>query len=132
MTAERSSLPACKYAWPGRPAYPADAAEWNRSYSETDYGWAPAGTIMSPTRPTARKPMMEQHLINIDAASVEIETLELRIDQARGDLVRSLCEAMAAQVPVKAAAAAASMSVAELFDALRQHPDPVPPEDESD
>ncbi|XAS66792.1 hypothetical protein V3C33_15100 [Micrococcaceae bacterium Sec5.7] len=74
---------------------------------------------------------MERHLKNIDAASVEIETLELRIDQARDDLVRSLCEAMAAQVPVKAAAAAASMSVAELFDALRQHPGPAAPPDEN-
>ncbi|XAS66791.1 class I SAM-dependent methyltransferase [Micrococcaceae bacterium Sec5.7] len=44
MTAERSSLPAWKYAWPGRPDHTADAAAWNSWYTETDYGWAPAST----------------------------------------------------------------------------------------
>ncbi|QCO98153.1 hypothetical protein FCN77_11145 [Arthrobacter sp. 24S4-2] len=62
---------------------------------------------------------MDKHLSNIWSASAELEMIQFRNDQAHERLVQALCEAMAARISPAAAAAAANMSLSELFDTLR-------------
>lgn len=64
--------------------------------------------------------LMEKHLRNIQTASSDLDSLPFRHDKAHADLVQALCEAMAAQVPPADAAAAANMSLGELFNTLRK------------
>jgi hypothetical protein len=61
---------------------------------------------------------MEPHLRNVWAAAAELEILQFRMDRSHAGLVRSLSEAMAANVPAEAVAEAAGMSVAELLAVL--------------
>ena len=63
---------------------------------------------------------MDKYLKNIWSASAELELIQFRTDQAHEDLVQALCEAMAAQVSPASVAAAANMSLSELFDTLRK------------
>ena len=63
---------------------------------------------------------MEQHLRTIQAAASALGGFTLRQDQARAELIQVLCGAMAAQVPPADAAAAAGMSLSELFNTLRE------------
>lgn len=70
---------------------------------------------------------MERHLAIIRTASLELDT-SLVLDrrparhaQAHAKLIQVLCEAMAAQIPAADAAAAANMSLGELFNTLRKH-----------
>ncbi|HEY8700091.1 MAG TPA: methyltransferase domain-containing protein [Arthrobacter sp.] len=44
MSVDGMPLPAWKHSRPGGPGYPADAAAWDRWYTETDRGWAPASS----------------------------------------------------------------------------------------
>lgn len=65
---------------------------------------------------------MEEHLRAIRTAIMDTDRLRRPLqDQAHADLVRVLCEAMAAQVPPADAAAAANMSLSELFNTLRKN-----------
>ncbi|WP_345046366.1 hypothetical protein [Arthrobacter methylotrophus] len=63
---------------------------------------------------------MEKHLRTIRTAISDLESQPSRQDRAHADLVQALCEAMAAQVPPADAAAAANMSLSELFNTLRK------------
>lgn len=63
---------------------------------------------------------MDKYLRNIWSASAELEMIQFQTDQAHERLVQALCEAMAAQLSPAAVAAAANMSLSELFDALRR------------
>lgn len=64
---------------------------------------------------------MEKHLRTIRTAVSDRDRLPSRHGQAHADLVQVLCEAMAAQMPPADAAAAANMSLSELFNTLRRH-----------
>ncbi|KRE64958.1 hypothetical protein ASG92_18365 [Arthrobacter sp. Soil736] len=64
---------------------------------------------------------MEKHLKTIRSATSNRDRLPLQHDQAHAELVQVLCEAMAAQMPPADAAAAANMSLSELFNTLRKH-----------
>lgn len=63
---------------------------------------------------------MDKYPSNIWAASAELEMIQFQTDQAHERLVQALCTAMAAQMAPADVAAAASMSLSELFDALRR------------
>lgn len=63
---------------------------------------------------------MDKYLKNIWSASAELELIQFRTDQAHEDLVQALCEAMAAQISPASVAAAANLSLSELFDTLRR------------
>jgi hypothetical protein len=63
---------------------------------------------------------MDKYLSNIWSASAKLEMLRFRNDQAHDGLVQAMCEAMAAQMPPNDVAAAANMSLSELFDTLRR------------
>jgi hypothetical protein len=65
--------------------------------------------------------LMEKHLRTIQTAILDLDRPPSRHDQTHADLVQVLCEAMAAQVPPADAAAAANMSLSELFNTLRKH-----------
>lgn len=64
---------------------------------------------------------MENHLKIIRTATSNLTGPPARNDQALADLIHALCKAMAAQVPPADAAAAANMSLGELFTTLRKH-----------
>ena len=63
---------------------------------------------------------MDKYLRNIWSASAELEMIRFRTDQAHEDLAQALCEAMAAQISPASVAAAANLSLSELFDTLRR------------
>lgn len=63
---------------------------------------------------------MERHLRIIRTAASNMDKPGLLRDQAHAALVQVLCEAMAANVPPADAAAAADMSLGELFNTLRR------------
>ncbi|MEN8584753.1 hypothetical protein ABFP37_18825 [Burkholderia sp. RS01] len=63
---------------------------------------------------------MDQYLTSLWSASADLEMLQVQTDQAHEALVQALCKAMAAQIPPEEVAAAANMSLSELFDALRR------------
>lgn len=63
---------------------------------------------------------MDKYLSNIWSASAELEMIRFRTDQVHDRLVQALCEAMAARISPADAAAAANMSLGELFDTLRR------------
>jgi hypothetical protein len=64
---------------------------------------------------------MDKYLSNIWIASAELEMLQFQADQAHDGLVQAMCEAMAARMSPDDVAAAANLSLGELFDALRGH-----------
>ncbi len=64
---------------------------------------------------------MEPHLIAIRTAVSHLDRAEThQRTQAHSELVQALCKAMSAQVPPADAAAAANMSLGEMFNALRR------------
>ncbi|QDG66941.1 MULTISPECIES: hypothetical protein [unclassified Pseudarthrobacter] len=63
---------------------------------------------------------MDKYLRNIWSASAELEMIQFQTDQAHDGLVQAMCEAMAARMSPADVAAAANMSLSELFDTLRR------------
>ncbi|MET3932164.1 hypothetical protein [Arthrobacter sp. OAP107] len=74
---------------------------------------------------------MEKHLNRVWSASAALEMLQFQTDQAHESLVQALCEAMAVGIAPADVAAAANMSVRELFNTLRR-PRTAPPATDSD
>lgn len=71
---------------------------------------------------------MDQYLTSVWSASADLETLQIQTDQAHEALVQALCVAMAAQIPPQQVAAAANMSLSELFHTLRKRTPALSPE----
>jgi hypothetical protein len=63
---------------------------------------------------------VDRYLTSIWSASADLETLQMRTDQAHERLVQALCTAMAARISPAAVAAGANMTLSELFDTLRK------------